>query len=560
MAPLGPTIPRPLTPSITGVHLYDALGSAKRLWVRGRLLTCLERSEGLTHPPRQRRWWKRWGKTSPPSFLSPSLHIHTQVGGIDLQADVPLRPDSYFEVSFEAELPPARRGWRMARHQITVAEHTLRACNVVLPVPSTAGTGLIMVLPLLFTYSDDGVQRFPESALARRLTELLHALHDEYGAQQPIYYLAGVPVADRHRQAELALATTALGWPSGPIVPIPALPAEAAAALSAGIDRLRWLFAKQLQFVVINQEASVEARLREEVKGQVDRAAVSHYAGTSEDLRTLRINGEQRKPLAARWIARPTRQRCVPRHPVVFCHGMLAMTMLRMQVPEEANYFVHLRPFLRERGVEALYPSVEPTGGVAARAEQLRDEIRRWTDEPVNLVAHSMGGLDARFLITHLGMADRVASLTTIAAPHRGTTVADWFCLHFRQRLPLLLTLEAFGINVDGFGDCRTDICRAFNERTPNAPGVRYFSYTASAPLARVSPLLRRAWNILTPAEGPNDGLVSVRSAAWGEVIGTLSVDHFAQTPDGLFVHPGENFDAVNFYSRLIEDLAHRGL
>jgi len=121
------------------------------------------------------------------------------VGGIDLRADVPVRRDSYCEVSFEAELPPARRGWRMARHQITVAEHTLRACNVVLPVPSTAGTGLIMVLPLLFTYSDDGVQRFPESALARRLTELLHALHDEYGAQQPIYYLAGVPVADRHR-------------------------------------------------------------------------------------------------------------------------------------------------------------------------------------------------------------------------------------------------------------------------------------------------------------------------------------------------------------------------
>ena len=79
-------------------------------------------------------------------------------------------------------------------------------------------------------------------------------------------------------------------------------------------------------------------------------------------------------------------------------------------------------------------------------------------------------------------------------------------------------------------------------------------------PSSRVSPLLRRAWNILTPAEGPNDGLVSVRSAIWGEVLGSLSVDHFAQTPDGLFVRPGENFDALTFYSRLIEDLAHRGL
>lgn len=555
MTPRESTAPRPTTPSISDVHMYDTLGSANRLWVRGRLIVPLE----LSTPPK-RSWWNRWGKTAPPPLLPSSLHIDTQVGGIELQADVPLQPDGYFEVSFESELPPARRGWRMARHRFTVAEQTLRACNVVLSAPGTAGAGLIVVLPLKFTYDTNGVQRFTESALARRLTELLRALHDEHGADQPIYYLGCVPTEDRHRQPELALAATSLGWPSGPIVLMPAQRDEAAAALTAGIDRLRWLFVKQLKFVVINQEPAGESKLCEAVKGQVDRAAVSHYAGAKEDIRTLRINGERRTPLPVRWVARPTRQRCVPRHPVVFCHGMLAMTMLRMQVPEDSNYFSHLRPFLRERGIEALYPNVEPTGGIVARAEQLRDLIRHWTDEPINLITHSMGGLDARYLITHLGMANRVASLTTVAAPHRGTTVADWFCLNYRQRVPLLLALEAFGINVDGFRDCRTDTCRAFNERTPDAPGVRYFSYTASVPSSRISPLLRRAWNILTPAEGANDGLVSVRSAVWGEVIGTLSVDHFAQTPDGLFVRPGEHFDAVSFYSRLVEDLAHRGL
>lgn len=566
MTPRESTAPRPTTPSISDVHLYDALGSAKRLWVRGRLIAPLD---PLAAP--QRGWWNRWGKTSPPPSLPSSLHILTQVGGIDLQADVPLRPDGYFEASFETELPPARRGWRMARHQITLhspaepgneksIEQTLRACNVVLPVPGVASVGLIVVLPLKFSYDTNGVQRFTESSLARRLTELLRALHDEHGSEQPIYYLGCVPVEDRHRQPELALAATSLGWPSGPIVLLPTQPNHAGAALAAGLDRLRWLFAEQLDFVVINQEPAAEGQLRGAVKAQEDRATIGHYAGAAEDLRTLRINGERRTPLPVRWIGRPTRHRCVPRHPVVFCHGMLAMTMLRMQVPEDSNYFSHLRPFLRERGIEALYPNVEPTGGVAARAEQLRDLIRHWTDEPINLIAHSMGGLDSRFLITHLDMADRVASLTTIAAPHRGTAVADWFCLNFRQRVPLLLTLEAFGINVDGFRDCRTDMCCAFNERTPNVPQVRYFSYTASAPSSRVSPLLRRAWNILTPAEGANDGLVSIRSAVWGEVIGTLSVDHFAQTPDGLFVRPGENFDAVNFYAHLIEDLAHRGL
>ena len=546
---------RPTAPTTIDVYMHDTLASANRLWVRGRLIAPLESS-----PTVPRGWWSRWGKTPLLPPLASTVHIRTQVGGVDLQADVPLRPDGYFEVTFETELPPVRRGWRMARHQITVAEQTLRSCNVVLAVPAAHANGILVVLPLEFTYEGDGVQRLTESPLAQRLTELLRALHEEHGDEQPIYYLGCIPIEDRQRQAELALATTSLGWPSGPVVLMPALRTDAADALETGVDRLRWLFAKQLDFVVINREPSAESRLREAVEEQPDRAAVAHYAGASEDLRTLRINGEQRMPLPARWTARPTRLRSVPRHPVVFCHGMLAMTMLRMQIPEDTNYFSHLRPFLRERGIEALYPNVEPTGGVVARAEQLRDLIRHWTHEPVNIVAHSMGGLDARHVISHLGMAEQVVSLTTIATPHRGTAVADWFCLNFRQRVPLLLTLEAFGINVDGFRDCRTDACETFNERTPDAAGVRYFSYTASVPSSRVSPLLRRAWNILTLAEGANDGLVSVRSASWGEVLGSLSVDHFAQTPDGLFVRPGENFDAVNFYAHLIEDLAHRGL
>jgi triacylglycerol lipase len=548
------TVRQPAPPVVSDIQMHDTLASANRLWVRGRLVFPL-----LTETRKKRGWWKQWRRK--PSAASAALlaHVQTQVGGANLEADVPVRGDGEFEVTFEADLPAARRGWRMARHQITLADQTLRACNVVLTAPVETGTGIVLVLPLEFTHDPNGPQRLTQSALAARLTELLRALQAEHGDALPLYYLCCVPAEANNLQPELALAATALGWPNGHFVLMPDLRANAADAVARGLDRLRWLFADRLDWVVINQEPAVESVLATGSRAQADRAGVMRYVGVGEDLRTLRINGEKRVP-AARWMTRPTRSRSVPRHPVVFCHGMLAMTMLRMQMPEDTNYFSHLRPFLRERGIEALYPNVEPTGGVAERAEQLRDLIRHWTDEPINLIAHSMGGLDARYLIAHLGMADRVASLTTVAAPHRGTAVADWFCLNFRSRVPLLLTLEAFGINVDGFRDCRTDRCRTFNDGTPDDTRVRYFSYTAAVPSSRVSPLLRRAWNILTPAEGPNDGLVSVNSATWGEVLGTLSVDHFAQTPDGLFVRPGENFDALNFYSSVIEDLAHRGL
>jgi len=237
----------------------------------------------------------------------------------------------------------------------------------------------------------------------------------------------------------------------------------------------------------------------------------------------------------------------VPRFPVVFCHGMLAMTTLRMQRPENNNYFASLKGFLRDRGVRACFPQVEATGGVPFRAQQLREQILRFTDEPVNLIAHSMGGLDCRHLITQLGMGDRVRSLTTICAPHRGSPVADWFCANFGQRIPLLLALQALGMNVDGVSACRVDDCRRFNACTPDMPGVRYFSYGAAVAHSRITPFLRRAWDILTPLEGPNDGLVSVQSAHWGEYLGTLSVDHFAQTPDRLFIKDGETFDSLGF-------------
>jgi triacylglycerol lipase len=167
--------------------------------------------------------------------------------------------------------------------------------------------------------------------------------------------------------------------------------------------------------------------------------------------------------------------------------------------------------------------------------------------------------MDARYLITHVGMAERVRSLTTICTPHRGTYLADWFISNYRNRVPLLLAMEAFGVNVDGFRDCRLDACAAFNAATPDMPGVAYFSYGGAVPQSRVTPFLRRAWTLLTHAEGPNDGMVSLASARWGEYLGTIAADHFAQTPDAVFRRPGEDFDAAGFCFRVIEELARRG-
>lgn len=71
-------------------------------------------------------------------------------------------------------------------------------------------------------------------------------------------------------------------------------------------------------------------------------------------------------------------------------------------------------------------PKIPTFAGIERRAAALLLYIRELfatkrlkPDAKLNLVAHSLGGLDARWLITHLEGHRCVASLTTIATPVR---------------------------------------------------------------------------------------------------------------------------------------------
>jgi triacylglycerol lipase len=465
------------------------------------------------------------------------LHLVTRISGSVLEADLLLDAHGRFEAQLEVNLPPARRGWRVARNHLTLGEQQCDVCNLVLTPPEGVTGALAVVLPPALTLQSGALQAPVNAALTASLGRQLQ--HAEQTAKRPphVYYLACVPTESDGRAAEMALAATALGWPAGTFVLLPVDGLGPAAALERGLERLRWLYEGSGELQAMRAEAEP--------------------AGPAAALKSaFRSAGAA---MRSRALGRPTRARLMVRHPVVFCHGMLAFSMLKMSIPEDCNCFSPMRKYMCERGLRALYPQVAPTSGIAERAAQLRDQILHWTDEPVNIIAHSMGGLDARYLIARLGMADHVKSLTTISTPHRGTYLADWILDNFHQRLPLLLALESFGVNIDGFRDCRLAACAAFNEKTPNHPDVRYFSYGASVPLSKLTPVLRRAWNLLKAVEGDNDGMVSVASARWGEYLGTICADHYAQTPDLTFTRPGEDFDVLGFYARLVEDLARRG-
>jgi triacylglycerol lipase len=394
--------------------------------------------------------------------------------------------------------------------------------------------------------------------VAGRLADLLHHYRHLEGATNPIYYLACQPTVTSSSSAQLALTVKSLGWPAGHWEILTLQQQNAGSIWQHALERLRQLFAGGLELVLINHEPSamdVARRQEQELSGC---ARVREILHSHQGLARWPIPALLNKPTRD-FDRRPSRQTLVPRYPIVFCHGMLAMSMLRLSLPADLNTFSPLRDFLRQRGLRVLFPQVPPTGSVMERARILRDQIRAWTDEPVNLIAHSMGGLDARCAISRLDLGAQVKTLTTISTPNQGTYAAEWFLANFRQRIPLLRAFEFAGVNVAGFGDCVPSRCRVFNADTPDHPEVRYFSWAGEVGPERLAPTLRRPWSILTPVEGPNDGMVSVQSARWGEFLGIAHADHFAQTPDGTYLRPGEDFDCLGFYCRMVEDLARRG-
>ena len=73
-----------------------------------------------------------------------------------------------------------------------------------------------------------------------------------------------------------------------------------------------------------------------------------------------------------------------------------------------------------------IIPSLPPVDGIEVRGVVLQRRLNEALaacpeGTRAHLIAHSRGGIDARWVIAQPGMADKIASLTTIGTAHRGT-------------------------------------------------------------------------------------------------------------------------------------------
>ncbi len=263
---------------------------------------------------------------------------------------------------------------------------------------------------------------------------------------------------------------------------------------------------------------------------------------------------------------------CQTKYPLVLVHGVFFRDSKRF------NYWGRIPKELEKNGATIYYGGQQSALGIVKSGEELAQTIRSVIEstgaEKVNIIAHSKGGLDSRYAITKLGMDKYVASLTTVNTPHRGCVFAEWLLGHAPEKLRDTVASKyngAFMLAGDtepdflaAVGDLTASHCASFNEETPNSPDVYYQSIGSKInhtgrnvfPL-NFSYLLARFF------DGPNDGLVTLESAKWGERFLALT----SLAPDGvshadvidLMRRDKPDFDIREFYVSIVSELKDAG-
>lgn len=286
-------------------------------------------------------------------------------------------------------------------------------------------------------------------------------------------------------------------------------------------------------------------------------------------------------------------------YPVVFMHGMAGFGQLGLG-PIGITYFDGVIEDLTKTGESVFVTVVPPFDTSAARAQalskQIDDILKRTGKAKVNLVGHSQGGMDARVITSPqgLGYGDRVASVTTVATPHRGSKVAD-VVLGLLQYLPadvidsvtgdFLKLVEKTAYELQSDAHLRQQVVElsekymttVFNPKYKDASGVLYMSYGGRTnlrtgigvcddgkydndPLDVDTTQLMLAPLAIFLEEGKlkvNDGLVTVESSKWGVFQQCVPADHLKEV--GQLGPAAQSFDHLKLFRDIVARIRKAG-
>lgn len=295
-------------------------------------------------------------------------------------------------------------------------------------------------------------------------------------------------------------------------------------------------------------------------------------AGPSEDLGTespAKTGTDQGADEDSESDERDASAHC-PIFPIVLHHGFMAGAKM--------GGFVGAKAFFEKRGCSVFETEVAAVQTAAYRGKQLKTAIdgilAKTGAEKVHIVAHSQGGLDARYAISILGIGAQVASLSTLGTPHYGTPLAD---LALSTSSPMAKKALAAMLNMMGKSmnsstpepdtlaavESMTEAyMKKFNVEVQDDPQVIYQSWSAKSGRGSgdtLKTMMVLSHGILKVVSGANDGVVPEKSARWGKFRGALAADHLDLIGYKL-LDLGSPFEHLKFLGKLADEMAEKGL
>lgn len=258
------------------------------------------------------------------------------------------------------------------------------------------------------------------------------------------------------------------------------------------------------------------------------------------------------------------------RYPIVMAHGMGGFSKIG-----PVDYFYGIPQDLAKNGARVYVTHVAGMQSSYVRGEDLLRQVQTILAisgaSKVNLMAHSQGTIDSRYVAAV--MPAGIASVTAVAGPHTGSSVAD--VVQGARSIPVLGPIAEpiilAGVNgfsamvnffsgesyeqnaLGGLEGLTTAGAAAFNQQFPAglpstatpcaegayvSNGIRNYSWSGTAPVTTgvdPSDLFMGATSLLI--SGPNDGLVPRCASHFGQVLrDDYHMNHFDEVNQVLGV------------------------
>jgi len=258
---------------------------------------------------------------------------------------------------------------------------------------------------------------------------------------------------------------------------------------------------------------------------------------------------------------------CKTKYPIVLVHGIGFKDNVLIK-----RYWGRIPQNLRKNGATVYLANVDGLGTMENNGIQLKKmilEIVETTNcEKVNLITHSKGGVDARYMLSKLEMSDYVASVTLISNPNTGTVWADlglYSLEYFRIKKLAIKISYIYGKYIlfdknptplKAYNQSTSEFMTNYSKTLKDVESVYYQSYGSFVKTNYPSLTMKYRRKKIYESAKESDGVVPVLSSEWTnfKLVGENSkygVSHF----DIIGFFKVAKFDEIYFFNSLVYSL-----